>query len=510
MYGTRDGIPYLILIVPMCWAACTPAIVEPLRVQELAQSTPSTTVTPESTAASSAEEPATIQAILTPPSEPCLELVEIDRADYGRLRVVYSTHCVSDLDFTPTRLWLWDEETRSAVPFPLPDDAIGPRLSADQSMIVFRRDVDETDKEIWVMNSNGQNERRLVILPLNKIRKRFPGANAIDMQYGWVQETHTVFYQTRPLFELDQAPFDTIVLTDAETGESRAIVPPGEVYTRAFSPDGNQLAALGLSEVRLIDTGNAQLQSVIPLSSSYVENPLNFSPDGKLLTVLTPSGVAIIDTTNGRRREVVVDYILWGAGDSFLYMAALQWRDNETFVMIAAPPIEVPVEGLDLFAELLDWEFVVYQVDATRGAIRALQTLRGSYPSAALSPNLDCLAFVRFVPDSNTQEKYLAELYLADLATGELTLYTAGNQVSYFKWGPDSRRFVYALMIEGQWKAYLGEVDREPIPFDVSPYSIMWVDAERFLAQRSYANLELHLFSIYGEDILIESIQPNE
>lgn len=236
-----------------------------------------------------------------------------------------------------------------------------------------------------------------------------------------------------------------------------------------------------------------------------MENPLQYSPDGKSLAVLIDKGVAIVDTATGSHQRVSIDYIAWGAGDTALFMHPLHWRDNSTLLMLAARPLNVAEEDLDLFTELLDWEFSVYLLDASRTTIAPIQIVRGIYPSAILSADLNHLGYARAIRDRTTQE-----LYVADLASGAQMLYASGDQARFINWAPDSSRFFFAVIADDLWKAYLGQVGREPMLFDVRAFTITWLDEEQFVAKPASSDLELHLYTVHGEDTLVASVHPGE
>jgi hypothetical protein len=454
----------------------------------------------------------------------CLQLVATSDPGSSPLRMMYATDCISDPDLAqiPTRLWLWSEETRASKALLLPPDAFGPRPSSDFSQIVFLRALGEGTEELWVIDQDGLHERKLLHISLDQVREQNPMATAIDTDYGWVQDTHTVFYQIRPLlFNLGLAPFDTIVLADVVTGRLTTLVPPGEVYNRLFSPDGNQVALLGRDQVSLVNTRDGEVQFTIPLPLPYeeypgprLENPLSFSPDGRILAALIRGGLAIIDAKTGSQREFKIDYTAWGTGDWIPYMAPLEWRDHSTLLMLAGQPAAVEEQHPDIFAQLLDWEFSPYRLDAFEATVDSIQTFRGVYPSAVLSPDLSLLAYERVSQDSDVRQ-----LYLVDLASGTEALYIsdtegrtipASGSARFVHWGPDSHHFFFAASLEGVSKVYLGQLGTEPIPFEVQMPSIQWIDEERFLAKPASSDLELHLYSIHGEDDLIVKIQPME
>lgn len=456
------------------------------------------------TAAASPVELSPLDIAPTVPTVPCIEFVASTDPESGPLSILYSTDCLADPELTPTRLWQWNVATRQTAALPIPEDARGPRPSSDLSLILFLREVDEASQELWLIDRDGSHERRLARNSLAELRQRYPAAYSIRTNYGWIQDTHTVFYEARALFEFEEDTVDSLVLVEGTTGVVQSMIRPGQVFEQRYSPDGSQIAAISRGELRLINAVTGQAHSVPSLGTiPYVQNPLQYSPDGRFLAVLVDKGVAIVDTATGSHQDVSIDYIAWGAGDAALFMHPLHWRDNSTLLMLAANPLEVAEEDLDLFTELLDWEFGVYLLDASRATIVPIQVVRGIYPSALLSPDLNHLGYARAIRDSTTQE-----LYVVDLTSGAQMLYATGDQAGFVSWAPDSSRFFFGAFVNDEWKLYLGQVGREPIPFEV--HSITWLDEEQFVAKPASSDLQLHLYTVYGENTLVASVQPAE
>ncbi len=184
-------------------------------------------------------------------------------------------------------------------------------------------------------------------------------------------------------------------------------------------------------------------------------------------------------------------------------MPPLSWRDPSTLMLLLAPTVDVG-EELDVFSELLDWEFGLYSLDTSEATLARTQALRGFYPSAMLSPDMDRLGYVRALRESEDRE-----IYMVDLASGAEVLYASGNEARLIHWGPDSHYFLFAVILEDQWQVSLGQVDQEPVPLDIRLDDITWLDEGRVLAKPAASDLELHLYTVGGGDTLIASAQPS-
>lgn len=112
----------------------------------------------------------------------------------------------------------------------------------------------------------------------------------------------------------------------------------------------------------------------------------------------------------------------WRPGHTPFYMPPLAWRDPSTLMLLLAPTVDVG-EELDVFSELLDWEFGLYSLDTSEANLARTQALRGFYPSAMLSPDMDRLGYVRALRESEDRE-----IYMVDLASGAEVLYASGNE----------------------------------------------------------------------------------
>ena len=96
--------------------------------------------------------------------------------------------------YSPRPLWSWNEQTRAMTPFPLLKDANRLDISDDQQWIVYRRDLGISRSEFWVVDSNGQNEKRLAEVSLAGVRSRHPNLQNATLEYGWVPGTDKLFY----------------------------------------------------------------------------------------------------------------------------------------------------------------------------------------------------------------------------------------------------------------------------------------------------------------------------
>ncbi|HOG46658.1 MAG TPA: hypothetical protein PLJ35_20550 [Anaerolineae bacterium] len=331
------------------------------------------------------------------------------------------------------RLALWREETGQIST--LATTLEGGFLSPDGRLVAFWRSLDEERDEIWVVGTDGRGERRVAVSDGREIHERHPEFKSRTvLRMGWVPSTHTLWYcRAFDAFDTGVPPYgETVRLVDADGGaEPRVIVPPGDVWALAFAPNGRQVAALAQSELRLIDTANAQVtQAVSFATDSTYRQEILYSPDSQQVLVYVRSGLAIVDVANGQRRDIQLSY------------EPIGWSHRSTF-----PPISWPDDATQAYAivaqgsNILDVQkpeaiFTVWRLDLSKGTATQLRSFTGMGTEAQLSPDCHWLAFSRFV-DQNTRE-----LYLADVETGKQLLYDRGD-VSPRGWHSNSIQFAY-------------------------------------------------------------------
>ncbi len=469
------------------------------------QSVPSETSSPPTSSPAVPEATATAMPAGGQFTYICLFLVEARTPESGPMQVVYASDCVSEFDATPTKLWLWEEGQQLASAFPLPEGAVAPNISSDHAWILFRRDLDETMKEIWAVGSDGQHERKLATISLAEVGARYPGSVGAVLEYGWVGASHRMVYRLYPQFDLEAGAYDALVLVDAETGAVKPLAPAGEVGAVAYAPDGSQIAALAPGELRLIDARRGEAQFILPITTGMASpGILQYSPSGRHLVVFADEGIALVDAAQGSYQMLPIEFLLWGAGDTPLAKPKVYWAVDDVFFLAT---LHSEIE------ELFEGNIEIWRVDAAAATAQVIQRFTGFYPSVSLAPKfgLRHLLYQKTLPENRA----LRELYLLDLMTGERRLYAEG-EIDATRWNPRSSHFLFTRLepLEGIQKSidrtYLGHVDLEPRLLGENLGFVQWADDERFLSIKRRADGvdELRLHSLDGESLLIASSQP--
>ncbi len=139
------------------------------------------------------------------------------------------------------------------------DDGGGPRrlgradrvqrvyLTQDGTRVVFLREVDAQRQEIWVINSDGTGERRLLSADdMDALHPRDPGTHLAPYQVVVVPGTHGVLFNTWVLHEGPGLIVSRdLFYLDVDSGALTRLLDRGEAGHRfALSPDGRVLALL--------------------------------------------------------------------------------------------------------------------------------------------------------------------------------------------------------------------------------------------------------------------------
>lgn len=396
-----------------------------------------------------------------------------------------------------TNLTLWSEDTQKAVLFPLPADAVGPEISTDHRQILFRRDTSENQSELWVIDTNGQNGKRLVTLRYDETAARYAAdlakyVVAISLDYDWIPNTDKIFYSVDVTYgEEGPTIFDKFVLVDVNSGKAIPLANPSQISDYTFAPDGNQMAVMTENDLRMVSTQNGR---VLFTTQASLRNPI-YSPDGKYIVDFIDEGILRINAQNGQQQIIPFQYTtMEGApafeGPVFTPLPYFEWVGNSTLLM----PSLVSDKRNTYRSEETDpngWTFKVWRVDLAEGTAHPSATFSGDPDSVVLSRDGNRLAYFKIElsdsPASLSLTRLPGSLYLADLNTGQiLETVTDGP---FDAWSPDLTRYVYTREREAQTKTsqkiteiFLGKIGEEPISLgnvEGSPLRFKWLDNKR-------------------------------
>ena len=426
---------------------------------------PSATEEATETAASSVEitnQPDETPAVLATDAVESPEAIPTDEmetpiapaAELTGLKVVYTKD---------GNLWLWAGE--SALPLTSSGEVFMPCLSPDGEIVAFLRPVDDFHTELWAIDTDGTDERRLVsVADLDKIGGgvRDPSAAAVNpYSFEWQPGSHTLAFNTYQVFQgPGHALLDDLNLVDADTLEITNLLLAGWGGEFTYSPDGSQVA------------------------------------------LSTPSAILLADADGGNYRQVlayqpVITY------SEYRYYAKPLWSPDGMFLRVAIPPVDplaLPAQPTSLWKIPTDGSPPVQE-----GSLTAVPFFE---EPPTYSPDLSRLAYL---VEAGQPAENLRQLQLATYdGAGGWTYYKAA-MLHFAGWSPDSRSFVF---IKGEdQQAWLGSLDAaaETLPGDLNGVSrFTWVDASYYLYLMEKAGIfDFYLASLDGEATLIDTLpQP--
>jgi len=405
------------------------------------------------------------------PLDSCTRIIESKISSSGTLEVIYANADES------TRLWSAD--TQAVVSFPVPLDGYGLKISTDRRRIIFRRDNGETH-EIWVIDTEGQNEKRLAAVQYDETEARYAAdlaqfSGMVGYDYSWVPNKDKVFYYIGVFYDLGML-YDKAVLVDVNSGKAISLTIPLDMKKFEFAPDGNQMAILAESELRVLSTQDGGTQFTI---QAPLNNP-TYSPDGKHIIDFIDEGILRIDTRDGQQQIIPLKYSIFvspGGDSPFRPSPKFKWLDNSTLLMPSLNSDQrYVVRAFE--ADPSSWTFTVWKIDLINGTTHPSQTFSGDSSSVVFSPDNNRFAFRK-----TEMGDVPGNLFVADLNTGEI-LETIDDG-KFEAWHPDSIQYIYSTghpKTKGETdnaRYYLGQVGGKPIPMDgrVSD-AVAWLAAE--------------------------------
>jgi hypothetical protein len=312
-----------------------------------------------------------------------------------------------------------------------------PRLSPDGQIAAFLRPADSFHVELWAVNIDGSDERRLVgIADLDTIGggARDPNATAVNPSpsFAWVGQSHRLAFTTYQAFQ-----------------------GPG------VSP---------LNDLNLVDADSGQ---IVPLLLSGWGGEFVFSPDGQQIAISQPDKIILADA-NGDNYRIAMTYSPVLTYSEYRYYARPVWSPDGKFLRVAVPPADPlarPAQPTTLWKLPLDGGQAVQE-----GSIFSVPFMD---EPLYYSPDLQRVALIR---ESIQDGVTLRELHLAAYDGNGDWNYVRGPMLHFAGWSPDGRRFIYILGEEQEM--FLGSLDRAPQPLGELHYGLInlrWIDDQRLL-----------------------------
>jgi hypothetical protein len=328
-------------------------------------------------------------------------------------------------------------------------------ISADSQLIAYTRRAGEFGEELWVIGTDGSGERRLFSA------NEFSGMDAralavIPDTFRWIPGTHLVAFNTRQIVDGPGiSRYDDLRTVNADSGQMKTLLTPGQGGEFYPSPDGTQLA------------------------------------------VTTPKSVSLIDINGTNLRKDVLEYSPVTTYSEYQYYAQLAWESNSAGLLVAIPPADplaVPLKPTTL-----------WQVPVDGSKARQLGNIAtGSFFGMDVFYSPD-RSHILYLGSAGNPDQNLRALHIARADGSEDSVYTSASELTISGWAPDSHHFTFNAGNQGILQ--LGQIGGkfQPITGVVSnPLDLQWIDNEYFIYVRSGADgYEIHLHSLQGEDTLL-------
>jgi len=420
--------------------------------------TPGTQVLPETVAPSATEDSPILvsETPVTPIIPKAIPSPELERLG---LKIVYTR--LGNLE-------LWTENGKMQLTSS--GDVYSPRISPDGQVVAFLRPVDDFHLELWAINTDGTNERRLVSIPdLDTIGGgvRDPNAIAINpYHYEWVP----------------------------------ALDPPGGKSPHVLAFNTQQVfQGPGLSLLDDLHLVNADDMEIKYLLLSGWGGEFVYSPDGKQIAITNPTSINLCQADGSSYRNVFT-FESVNTYSEYRFYAAPVWSSDGSFLRVAIPPKD-PLAETRLHTTL--WTIPVDGLPSSQvGSVMAVPFFE---QPVVFSPDLSHLIYFSEVgtPAENRRELHLA----AYDGSGDYS-YSEYSLLHFLDWSVDSTRF--SFNVGEDQEAWIGGLDAPPALFAPDPYGIVnlrWLDARNFLyLQQRSESFEFYLADLDGGAILLDSI----
>ena len=394
------------------------------------------------------------------------------------------------LDFSG--LALWTEKTQTTVPFPMPSDIYNPTLSPDHRRIIFQRDVGENQSELWVMDVDGQNQRKLDAITLDQATQaRFPDA-FLSLEYRWLPNSSKVVFSIIANRDFDWGRYARSDLIDITSGKVIPLAMFAETIQLKFTPDSTQMLAITETGFRAFSTQDGHIQFT-------VQDPWNnptYSPDSKYLIDFIDGGILRVNTRDGQQKIIPFEYTIMEGSPAFegpfiKPVPHYIWVDNSTLFVPS-----LVSDSHDVFRSEQtnpnSWMFKVWQITLEDGTAHPSQTFNGDPDSIVLSSDGNRLVFFKIELSDSPESLHLdhlpGTLYQADLNSGAILETIADRK--FESWAPDLTHYVYSRANENKTpdgekitEIFLGKIGEQPSSLgnvEGSPLRFEWLDNQRF------------------------------
>jgi hypothetical protein len=299
-------------------------------------------------------------------------------------------------------------------------DAVSVRISDDGELIAFKRQNpdDVTLQELWVVNTRGVPEPRMLVSAAELADLLPPETNSSILGYGvlnfdWRPKTHELVYNTMILHEgIGEGLNHDVRLVNADTLEKTVLFDKGEGGLFYFSPDGDQIA------------------------------------------LSNPESISLVNADGSNLRVDVLTYPHVITYSEYQYHPHPIWAPDSNSLRVVIPPHDPQTEPLPP-SEL--WSIPTDGSPSTLlGNILAIPF---AWPDNAYAPDLEHVIFVMPVGDRTENQR---ELRIADGDGKNVATYDQGESLEFIAWSPDSWSFIYQIHHGDNQGLYVGSLNTQP------------------------------------------------
>ncbi len=360
------------------------------------------------------------------------------------------------------KVFFWKEDQ---IPLQLTTSgqAIEVKLSKDGEVAAFTRRFDDLHSELWSVNTDGSQERRLVgvaDLDAMSAEMKEPDIQAIvPYHFAWIPGTHTLAYNTRKVFEGPGLLLsDDLRLVNTNTLEKYTFLAPGKGGEFSYSPDGSQIA------------------------------------------ISTTKTISLIDADGSNRRDDILLYDNVLTYSEYEYYAAPVWAQDSSYLRVAIPPKDSLAQPP---LPTILWEIPTDGSPAVQlGSITGLPFFTAP---VKYSPDLAHIAYLKLVDDPADDRR---ELHIADSNGSGDIVYDTATLLQFQRWAPDSNHFVFSIEDRGAYQ--IGEIggNFEPLTdFPTGLQNLRWINPQSYLVLRNNNGvIEIRLNTLSGESSLIDTM----
>ncbi|MCB0167653.1 MAG: hypothetical protein KDI79_25730 [Anaerolineae bacterium] len=303
------------------------------------------------------------------------------------------------------------------------DDGWGRVALADDGQVI----AFVSQGELWAINSDDTHEHRLVsATDFKSMPPLDPGVSLL--QFDWMPNTHKLLFNTRLNTSCGLNFADDLYLVDADTPQWVNLLPPNQGGDFHFSPDGQKVALVSPSRIRLMDA-------------------------------------------NGRNARTLLDFPSVSTASEFSHYPLPVWAPASDSLGLA---LLHPDAVYDPTLPTTIWQL---PVDGTKPFTLSQISTQGVY----ISPDLSHIAYPRFMAPAATYGDFpTVELHLADIDGSHDFVYASGK-VGFVNWLPDSEHFMFWQERDNDF--YLGQISNKKtiLLAEIWFLELPWIDESHFL-----------------------------